>query len=115
MIIQSPTISSSYISSSLCTEHSRIAANRVHVDVVLIIIIICHFSTRVVLPLTSVFIDFQPAFLWQQSVNRRLAAQSRTFRSLTLTTCPRACRAAVTNWNQRRNSINSDNLKVPAN
>ena len=28
---------------------------------------------------------------------------------------PRACRAAVTKVNQQRNSINSDNLKVPAN
>ena len=53
----------------------------------------------------------------QQNVNRQLAAQSQTFRSITYcnTTSPRACRAAVTNWNQRHNSINSDNLKVPAN
>ena len=41
----------SRMSTALCR------ANRVHV-----VLIICHFSTRVVLPLTSVFIDFQPAF-----------------------------------------------------
>ena len=49
------------------------------------------------------------------NVNRRLAAQSRT--SDSLTTAPRARRAAVTNStvkvSQRRNSINSDKLKAP--
>ena len=75
---------------------------------------ICHFSTRVVLPLTSVFIDFQPAvFFMAAECKSPISSASRTFRSLT--TSPRACHAAVTNRNQRRNSIDYDNFKVPAN